>query len=686
MRPVLSTFSRRAVVLAGVAALGLGLVATSAAATVPARPVGHVAPAVIAPAGGTTHYAVNRPACATPADPAAIRCFAVKRVDVAKGTTGAYSYVQSNALSYGPAGGYTPNDLATAYKYNPNVNRSNQTVAIIDWYDDPVALKDLNAFDAHYGLKKETATSFRKVNQAGKASPLPMADAESSIEIALDIESVRAVCHTCRILLVEASNPTDTDLAAAENMAVHLGATEISNSFGEPERAVPASIQAAYNHPGVVITASTGDDGWYGWDYSNDPRWMSDGVPEFPSTSPNVVSVGGTALGINNDGSRYDEVVWNENGPDDSVGVADGPKGASGGGCSKIYAAPAWQLHQPGYTAAGCNGKRLAADISAIADPQYGFDVLVSNNGGWNTYGGTSLAAPVTAALYALAGGAGGARYPAASLYVHGAVGSASLFDVTKGGNGFCAGDSVANCQSASLEQSGGVSRNPNKVGAGDVDCSFPHSVDNTHPTTAFSSECNAVAGFDGPSGLGTPASGSLFNHTNPGVTITRPALKLKTAATFTARATETVAGTTVARYAWTWGDGTTSAVTTPTAKHAYAKAGRYTVSLTVLDNRYQTTTVTTAVAVGLPAAVHFAGPATLHVNHGGTFSSAGTTDPNTGGKIASVLWNWGDGHATTGASARHGWAKVGSFKVTETVVDNAGVRTAVSKTVKIVR
>jgi hypothetical protein len=143
----------------------------------------------------------------------------------------------------------------------------------------------------------------------------------------------------------------------------------------------------------------------------------------------------------------------------------------------------------PGWAASGCGTKRLDNDISAVADPYTGFDIYDSyvcgtyckeNGGGegWETWGGTSLASPIIAAIYGLAGGSGGVSYPAATLYGH--VGQTSFFDVTEGGNGYCDAEPEPACG------------DPNSKYKEQVDC---------EGTTA----CDATAGFDGPSGVGTP-------------------------------------------------------------------------------------------------------------------------------------------------------------------------------------
>ncbi len=594
-------------VLLTVVAVALGLITAGGTAgatgthTTPAPPV----PARIAPRLGTLHYALDKPVCRRPVDPHGWRCFALKRVDVAKGTPGAVRYVTSRGVTYGPAGGYTPADLASAYHFNPAVNRSTQTVGIVDWFDDPNVLKDLNAFDHHYGLAAETRTSFRKLNQKGQTKPLPRPDRDSASETALDVEAVRSVCHTCRILLVEASTDSDASIAAAENTAARLGASEISNSFGEPESQVSAATRAAFRHPGIAVTAATGDDGWYEFDGMN-AAYASAGEPEFPASLPSTVAVGGTTLVLGADGTRTDEYVWNDNGTDDTSGWATAtPAGASGGGCSRRFAAPAWQGAHAGYAAAGCRGTRLSADVSAIADPAHGFDVYDSyGSGGWATFGGTSLASPVVAALYALAGGSGGSAFPAASMYVNSGYRPSSLVDVTQGGNGFCAGDATAACRASAVAISKQVTlnptTNPNAIGYGPVECSYPRGASTATPA-ALSSECNAVKGFDGASGLGVAASPQLFTPTSPHVGLSLPTSRVRAGGTarIAVKIVNRLPKTSVSMVVWSFGDGTSVHVRSGAVSHRYKRAGRYRITVTVVDSRHQAAIRTGTVRIG---------------------------------------------------------------------------------------
>jgi hypothetical protein len=658
-----------------------------------------VAPRLNRPAAPASDvgYAVDRPLCATVVRPGHMNCFAVRRVPVKASTPGARPYVKQIAavgpdqpngtIGLGPAGGYTPNDLAAAYQYDPSLHRSSQTVGIVDWFDDPHIANDLAAFDTNYGLRAETSSSFRKVNQTGAKSALPstIRGRSSAGEIALDVESVRGVCQTCRILLVEANSSASANVAAAENTAVRLGATEVSNSFGHPESHESPKTIAAFNHPGVVITAATGDDGWYGWDLANGSGSSLD-APGFPATAPTVVAVGGTNLLLNNDASIGEQTVWNENGLGDSAGLAAAKsEGASGGGCSTEFKAPAWQSRHAGYSAARCAGMRLAADVSAIADPANGFDVYDTwgrGDNGWLTSGGTSLASSVVAGMFALAGGSGGTLYPAASLYENAKDHPSRVFDIvpTAGpaasGSGFCGGEAPAACGADVSSDSGGTTHNPNALGGGNVDCSFPRNTSDPASAPAASAECNTTIGYDGPSGVGTPLGTALFAPTSPSVSLRTPKIaRFRKPTAFIAAATERLTGQHITRVTFSWGDGRSSGGATLHRKHTYTKKGRYDVSVVVTDSAGGQSRADIRITVGKPITGKLLGPRSVRHGHRATFKFR-AKDRNTGGKIKKIRWKWGDHHSSRHKKASHVWHTKGRYRITVTVTDNTGVRT----------
>jgi subtilase family serine protease len=289
---------------------------------------------------------------------------------------------------------YGPSDIRSAYKLTTS---SSATVAIVDAYDDPTAESDLAVYRKHYGLAPCTTANgcFRKSDASGGKS-FPRKDGGWAQEISLDVDMVSATCPSCHILLVEAKSNSFYDLAKAVQYAATVpGVAAISNSYGGGD----TGESSAYDHPGIAITASTGDDGY--------------GVKS-PASYPHVIAVGGTTLNRSGSSRGWTESAW---------------RGA-GSGCSALNPRPTWQ---PNTT--HCTG-RANSDVSAVADPATGVAVYDSTPSGgwvgWMDFGGTSASAPIIASIYALSKNTAG--YPARYTWGH----SSGLNDVISGGNGNC--------------------------------------------------------------------------------------------------------------------------------------------------------------------------------------------------------------------------------------------------------
>jgi subtilase family serine protease len=350
------------------------------------------------------------PACPGPAAPGDARCHARVRVDVAP-----------NASN--PAG-YHPADLQSAYKLNAS-GGIGQTVAIVDAFDDPNAESDLAVYRSTFGLPACTSASgcFRKVDQRGGTSYPRRRSVGWAEEISLDVDMVSAICPNCKILLVEADTNSFANLAAAVDTAARLGANAISNSYGGGEFSSETSSDSHFNHPGVAITASSGDSGF---------------GPQYPAASQYVTAVGGTSLKVSGTTRGWSETVWS----------------GAGSGCSAFETKPIWQ-HD-----VGC-ARRTIADVAAVADPNTGVAVYDTFRvSGWLVFGGTSVSSPIIASVYALAGNASSVTY-GSFPYSH----TSSLFDVVSGSNGSCGGSYL----------------------------------------------CTGVAGYDGPTGNGTPNGTGAF-------------------------------------------------------------------------------------------------------------------------------------------------------------------------------
>jgi hypothetical protein len=383
---------RRPTVPAVLAALAAAVIAWSGAAgaataapiSSAAAPTGATVTAPAKPAAKTTPATYTH-ACSTAVPKGFAHCDALVRTDAAARS------VQPNAV---PAG-LGPADLQSAYKLPSATAGSGQTVAIVDAQDDPNAESDLATYRSTYGLPPCTTANgcFRKVNQTG-GTAFPAPDAGWAGEISLDVDMVSAICPSCHILLVEATSASLANLGTAVNEAVALGAKYVSNSYGGGDSAP----SAAYNHPGVAVTASTGDSGF---------------EVEYPAADSHVTAVGGTSLTRDASARGWNESAWS----------------GAGSGCSTANAKPAWQ------TAATQCARKANADVSAVADPATGVAVNVTFGGtGFTVFGGTSASSPIIASVYALAGAPAVGSSPASFPWSH----AGNLFDVTTGSNGTC--------------------------------------------------------------------------------------------------------------------------------------------------------------------------------------------------------------------------------------------------------
>jgi subtilase family serine protease len=343
------------------------------------------------------------------------RCHSLVRVD----KTGT-AITNPTPVGYGPA------QFNGAYSLPGTASGATPTIAIVDAYDDPNISSDLNTYILKMGISNPG--TFTKVNQTG-GTRYPRANQSWALEISLDVEIARAICNNCNILLVEASSNSFTNLMAAVDYAASH-ANVVSMSWGSSEFSSEASYDGHFTKSGIAFTASSGDTG---------------NQVEYPSASPNVVAVGGTTLNVNGSGpySYGTESAWN----------------SGGSGCSAYEKADGWQSTMSGWP---CGSDRGTVDVAADADPNTGAAVYDSygyfGQNGWFQVGGTSLASPLIASVYAIAGnfGASAAQY----TYSH----ASQLHDITSGSNGSC----------------------------GTI-------------------MCNATSGYDGPTGLGTPNGTGAF-------------------------------------------------------------------------------------------------------------------------------------------------------------------------------
>ncbi|MFN0052915.1 MAG: Calx-beta domain-containing protein [Planctomycetales bacterium] len=276
--------------------------------------------------------------------------------------------------------GFTPAQMRRAYGFDQiSFNNgtipgdgSGMTVAIVNAYHNPNIASDLRAFNQQFGLPDIV---FTQVDQTGGTN-FPATNGGWAGEIALDVQWVHAMAPRANILLVEANDATDTNMMIAVNYARNQpGVSVVSMSFGRGEsfrdRSFDSRFTTPAGHVGITFVASSGDDG-------SPVNW--------PSSSANVVAIGGTALSADASGNWTGEVGWS----------------GSGGGISAF-------VNQPNYqkgVVTQSTTRRTTPDVSMNASPATGVPVYDTFNNSvsqpWSIVGGTSASAPEWAGLLAI--------------------------------------------------------------------------------------------------------------------------------------------------------------------------------------------------------------------------------------------------------------------------------------------
>lgn len=247
------------------------------------------------------------------------------------------------------------------------------TIALIDAYYDADAETDLNVFSSQFGLRQCTTANgcFRQVNLGGST---PGWEDEQS----LDIEWAHAMAPNANILLVEAASGSLTDLLTAVQYATTIVSQTggiISGSWSFSEFQGEASLDGTYQHSGLIYIASAGD-------YSAPAR--------YPSSSPFVISAGGTTIVRDVFGNLVGEAAWSK-----KQGIPPGEKSGGSGGPSAIEPRPAFQ----DVIQKIVGTHRGTPDIAFDADPKSGVLVYSSFRGGWIVDGGTSVSSPALAGI-----------------------------------------------------------------------------------------------------------------------------------------------------------------------------------------------------------------------------------------------------------------------------------------------
>jgi subtilase family serine protease len=277
-------------------------------------------------------------------------------------------------------GSFTADELAAMYGlsglYSAGDLGAGQTVAVYEL--EPYEASDIATFQRCYG----TNAPVGNVSVDGGAGV-----GYGEGEAALDIEDVIGLAPKARIAVYEGPNSYAGVYDTYAAIMAQDTARVISVSWGLCEAYSGSTLMNAENVlfeqaaiQGQTVLVASGDAGSEGCsqaDGSDDSLSVDD-----PASQPFVTSVGGTK--IVNATTPPAEVVWNEP-----------SHGASGGGISEMWAAPAYQQ-----TYLGATGGRLVPDVAADADASTGYTVFYGDS--WTAFGGTSAGAPLWAAIMAL--------------------------------------------------------------------------------------------------------------------------------------------------------------------------------------------------------------------------------------------------------------------------------------------
>jgi subtilase family serine protease len=358
----------------------------------------------------------------------------------------------SGPLPYAPCG-YTPQQVKGAYGIGGTYTGTGQTVAIIDAYASPTIVADVNQWSTNRGVPELAANQLTQVVAPGtyRVKENSHQDPQGWYgEETLDIEAVHGMAPDARIVYVGAPNNYQ-DLDAALNHVVdrHL-AQIVTNSYGFNTELLPAGyilpqeqtiMQGAAE--GIGIYFSSGDN-------SDETLVQGYATADWPASSPYVTAVGGTSIAVGSTNNYLFETGWGTTRSRWNTTCSTTPTWCppppgrwlygAGGGVSRIFAEPSYQVGVPGiataFKAQGRSG-RAVPDIGAIADPNTGYligetQTLPDGSQQYSEYriGGTSLSSPIMAGIMALADQAKGSPHGFANPALY-SLGAGAYNDIT---------------------------------------------------------------------------------------------------------------------------------------------------------------------------------------------------------------------------------------------------------------
>ncbi len=309
----------------------------------------------------------------------------------------------------------TPDQFAGAYNlnslYRAHHQGHGQTVALFEL--SPLFKSDLMAYSGCFGHSHAT---IQEIPIGKRLTP-----DDGTLEAETDAELVLSTVPQLKTLKIYEAGNDITSYLSQWARIIQDAPPVVSSSWGLCEQVLDAATIKQENvlfttaaAQGQTIFASTGDTGSAGClgDATNAPKGT--GIDD-PAAQPLVTSVGGTNLSLKGTFSYGHETTWNTTNEPKT-----GFNGASGGGISRYWTAPAWQnmlgVHNKYSESKLCRapaGKicRETPDVSLHANANRGYIIYCtvkastscSNKMPWNVVGGTSTSAPLWAALTAIA-------------------------------------------------------------------------------------------------------------------------------------------------------------------------------------------------------------------------------------------------------------------------------------------
>lgn len=432
----------------------------------------------VTPGGKTVYrsgstYFVN--ACEPPSRRGRVQCYA-KIVTDAKGNP----FATSTSTK-----GYTAADLRSAYGLGPVPTGFDiavqPVVAVVIPYHHPKLEANLTVYRQTMGLPPCTTGNgcLTIIYQDGTLPPAPPAGSNWGVEASLDTQMVSAACPQCRITVYEAQSADSARTSVMVQTAAAAGAIAVSNSYGTTEANwfADSSIYndaVRYQSSTAAIVFASGDSGY--------------GV-NCPACLNTVLAVGGTKLSKTTTGRKWSETAWTKGGSG-----CDRDTSTLSVAHAALYARPAWNVQTMLMPSPGVCGRRMVADVSAVADPSTGvavyaacgFNGILFGTSSWCVIGGTSVAAPLWAGIIGNRGPIAGSSFPpeCAGVTTQNRIGCFLYFKAASLANGVYS-------YNASNSQTWDVNSGSNG-------------------SCGSSILCTAKAGYDGPTGLGTPKAGVL--------------------------------------------------------------------------------------------------------------------------------------------------------------------------------